>query len=132
MRVAGFRLTSRIGASSGSRTRLPTLGRLYITDIRYSPPYYTWFDPSLSHDLTCHMWQSVLATPQTSRNFSLQNNGADDGNRTCDLLVTSELLYQLSYVGTCRILTEMSGLFIINSRKSRQRLFHLDFFLFGQ
>ena len=26
--------------------------------------------------------------------------GADDGIRTCDLLVTNELLYQLSYVGT--------------------------------
>ena len=26
-------------------------------------------------------------------------NGADSGNRTCDLFITSELLYQLSHVG---------------------------------
>ena len=26
-------------------------------------------------------------------------NGADDRSRTCDLLITSQLLYQLSYVG---------------------------------
>ena len=31
--------------------------------------------------------------------------GADDGVRTCDLLVTNELLYQLSYIGTCLIIT---------------------------
>ncbi len=29
----------------------------------------------------------------------LSNNGADDKNRTYDLLITSQLLYQLSYVG---------------------------------
>lgn len=27
--------------------------------------------------------------------------GADSGNRTCDLFITSELLYQLSHVGAC-------------------------------
>lgn len=26
-------------------------------------------------------------------------SGADSGNRTCDLFITSELLYQLSHVG---------------------------------
>ena len=29
-------------------------------------------------------------------------NGADGRVRTCDLLVTNELLYQLSYIGTPR------------------------------
>ncbi len=28
--------------------------------------------------------------------------GADDGTRTCDLLITNELLYQLSYIGIQR------------------------------
>ena len=28
-------------------------------------------------------------------------NGAGDGTRTRDLLITSQLLYQLSYTGTC-------------------------------
>ncbi len=28
------------------------------------------------------------------------NGGADGRDRTCDLLVTNELLYQLSYIGT--------------------------------
>ncbi len=27
-------------------------------------------------------------------------NGADERNRTVDLLITNELLYQLSYIGT--------------------------------
>ena len=27
------------------------------------------------------------------------SDGADSGNRTCDLFITSELLYQLSHVG---------------------------------
>ena len=34
-------------------------------------------------------------------------NGADGRVRTCDLLVTNELLYQLSYIGTCFIITYM-------------------------
>ncbi len=32
-------------------------------------------------------------------NYSKYINGADDPTRTDDLLITSELLYQLSYVG---------------------------------
>ena len=30
--------------------------------------------------------------------------GADDGDRTCDLLVTNELLYQLSYIGVYQVI----------------------------
>ena len=30
----------------------------------------------------------------------LSRNGADERNRTVDLLITNELLYQLSYIGT--------------------------------
>ncbi len=38
-------------------------------------------------------------------NASIQmlNYGADSGNRTCDLFITSELLYQLSHVGAVLI-----------------------------
>ena len=32
--------------------------------------------------------------------FFRKKNGADGRDRTCDLLVTNELLYQLSYIGT--------------------------------
>jgi branched-chain amino acid aminotransferase len=44
------------------------------------------------------------ATPAESRNPSCYNgkNGADEPIRTVDLLITSELLYQLSYVGLAR------------------------------
>ena len=31
--------------------------------------------------------------------FLRNKNGADGRDRTCDLLVTNELLYQLSYIG---------------------------------
>jgi hypothetical protein len=40
--------------------------------------------------------------------FYLQNLGkrrADERTRTADLLITSELLYLLSYVGLCRALS---------------------------
>ncbi len=37
--------------------------------------------------------------------FYLTKNGADGRDRTCDLLVTNELLYQLSYIGTTFIIT---------------------------
>ena len=33
--------------------------------------------------------------------------GADGRDRTCDLLVTNELLYQLSYIGTRFIITQI-------------------------
>ena len=37
--------------------------------------------------------------------------GADERNRTVDLLITNELLYQLSYIGTKRkIIAERLGL----------------------
>lgn len=32
--------------------------------------------------------------------------GADERNRTVDLLITNELLYQLSYIGTEKIISE--------------------------
>ncbi len=37
--------------------------------------------------------------PPKFPNHSTDINGADDPTRTDDLLITSELLYQLSYVG---------------------------------
>lgn len=32
-----------------------------------------------------------------------KNHGADDRNRTRNLLITNQLLYQLSYIGNCTI-----------------------------
>ena len=32
--------------------------------------------------------------------MGLNRSGANERNRTADLLITSELLYQLSYIGT--------------------------------
>ncbi len=34
----------------------------------------------------------------------LMHTRADNGDRTCDLLITNELLYQLSYIGYWSIL----------------------------
>ena len=36
--------------------------------------------------------------------------GADGRDRTCDLLVTNELLYQLSYIGTSTLYHTLRGL----------------------
>ncbi len=47
----------------------------------------------------------------------LDFTGADERTRTADLLITSELLYQLSYIGLCveaRILSPNSGMGTIN------------------
>ena len=41
----------------------------------------------------------LTKTPSRFLNHSAEINGADDPTRTDDLLITSELLYQLSYVG---------------------------------
>ena len=30
----------------------------------------------------------------------MKKTGADEGNRTSDLLITNQLLYRLSYIGT--------------------------------
>jgi hypothetical protein len=34
------------------------------------------------------------------KRLTISEDGADDRNRTCDLLITNQLLYQLSYIGT--------------------------------
>ena len=38
-----------------------------------------------------------------------KENGADGRVRTCDLLVTNELLYQLSYIGVFVIISYFTG-----------------------
>ena len=35
--------------------------------------------------------------------------GADERNRTVDLLITNELLYQLSYIGLVKIISELAA-----------------------
>ena len=51
--------------------------------------------------------EARLSDERSKKNAALAafnlNGGADGRDRTCDLLVTNELLYQLSYIGTpCR------------------------------
>ena len=43
--------------------------------------------------------------PNNTITYFILKNGAIDRDRTCDLLVTNELLYQLSYNGNTRIIT---------------------------
>ena len=38
-----------------------------------------------------------------------QENGAGDRNRTCDLLITNELLYRLSYTGQGLLCSKTAG-----------------------
>ena len=45
------------------------------------------------------------------RVYLIDFTGADERNRTVDLLITNELLYQLSYIGTkLKIIAERLGL----------------------
>ena len=41
----------------------------------------------------------VLSLKVTKTRIKLLSGRADNGIRTCDLFITNELLYQLSYVG---------------------------------
>ena len=41
--------------------------------------------------------QQIYSLPPLAARELLQENGAGDGTRTRDLLITSQLLYQLSY-----------------------------------
>ena len=48
------------------------------------------------------LYESILQNKRLNTLFVLNLFilfGADSGNRTCDLFITSELLYQLSHVG---------------------------------
>ena len=52
-----------------------------------------WVVSSLSYTLYAFLCSGDIAL------IFEQKNGADGRVRTCDLLVTNELLYQLSYIG---------------------------------
>ena len=43
--------------------------------------------------------------------FLMFDTGADGRDRTCDLLVTNELLYQLSYIGLFHVILSILVLF---------------------
>ena len=43
--------------------------------------------------------EQIYSLPRLTTSLSLQKNGADRGNRTPNLLITSQLRYQLRYVG---------------------------------
>ena len=55
------------------------------------------------HDGVRLVWSSQEAQKQGSQplevGFVLDSDGAGERNRTLDLLITNELLYQLSYTG---------------------------------
>ena len=54
-----------------------------------------------SQDLPLSVEKTSLRTGTKKARFIIGRFfvGADSGNRTCDLFITSELLYQLSHVG---------------------------------
>ena len=41
----------------------------------------------------------------TKLRYTSKKNGANEGTRTPDLLITNQLLYRLSYIGTLRIIS---------------------------
>ena len=43
--------------------------------------------------------ERIYSPPRLATSLPLQENGAGDRSRTHDLLITSQLLYQLSYTG---------------------------------
>ena len=43
--------------------------------------------------------EQIYSLPRLATSLTLQNNGAENRNRTRNLLITSQLLYQLSYFG---------------------------------
>ena len=43
--------------------------------------------------------ERIYSPPRLATSLPLQGNGAGDRSRTHDLLITSQLLYQLSYTG---------------------------------
>ena len=52
---------------------------------------------------------------------TLINNGAGDGTRTRDLLITNQLLYQLSYTSMLTFHCEMDGYFSQISFRSQDK-----------
>ena len=44
--------------------------------------------------------EQIYSLPRLATSLSLQINGAENRNRTRNLLITNQLLYQLSYFGT--------------------------------
>ena len=49
--------------------------------------------------------------------FSLGNTGADERIRTADLLITNQLLYQLSYVGLNQASSDTSSEMMANAKQ---------------
>ena len=43
--------------------------------------------------------EQIYSLPRLATSLPFQHNGADRGNRTPNLLITSQLRYQLRYVG---------------------------------
>ena len=62
--------------------------------------------------------------------FSLGNAGADERIRTADLLITNQLLYQLSYVGLNQASSDTSAE-VMASAKQRMLAHGYELRLFG-
>ena len=70
-----------------------------------------WATVSLAEILSLNDFMSKGVSESVSKTkgecehspFSTINIEADDRSRTCDLMITNQLLYQLSYIGACAI-----------------------------
>ena len=84
-------------AEDGSRTRYLQLGRLSLCQMSYFRKEWGEEDSNLRR-----LRQQIYSLPhltalESPRAFSR----ADRRTRTADRLITNQLLYQLSYIGTC-------------------------------
>ena len=95
-------------AGNGTRTRNHKLGRLVLYQLSYSRIHRTFYlrprafgegrirtsEGVASRFTVCPLWPLGNLSPKYLRPRS---NGAGEGIRTPDLLITSQLLYRLSY-----------------------------------
>ena len=55
-------------------------------------------------------WEQIYSLSRLASSLPLQKNGAETRTWTRNLLITSQLLYQLSYSGSYLIMVEDDGL----------------------
>ena len=67
------------------------------TQISYTPLFFWWWGEDLNLRRLSRQIYSLI--PLTTREPHQILSGADTPNRTEDILITSEMLYQLSYIG---------------------------------
>ena len=57
------------------------------------------------------------------RYTSAENTGANEGTRTPDLLITNQLLYRLSYIGTSAFFIIPNGILFVYTPFSKKNVF---------